>query len=105
MIAGMDEELTFDDLDTSERLDRPTASSRSHSSQEGTGIIPVPLSAGSFGGPLNPGSPGGSLDSASVASKSSDAGRSNARSIKSFERGVDRLPASHHQKINRMSSL
>lgn len=106
IILAMEEELTFDDMDTSsEILGRPTASSRSHSSQEGTGVIPIPVANRSFGGTLNPGSPGGSLGSASVASRSSDAGRSHARSMKSFERGVDRLSGSHDHIINRMSSI
>ena len=106
--AAIEEELTFDDLDTSsEILGRPTASTRSHSSQEGTGIIPIPVADRSFGGPMNPGSPGGSLGSASVAStgKSSDAGRSNTRSIKSYERGPDRFMGVHDSNIHRMSSL
>ena len=107
IFAAIEEELTFDDLDTSsEILGRPTASTRSHSSQEGTGIIPIPVADRSFGGPMNPGSPGGSLGSASGAStgRSSDAGRSNTRSIKSYERGADRFMGVH-DNIHRMSSL
>ena len=107
LFAAIEEELTFDDLDSnSEILGRPTASTRSHSSQEGTGIIPIPVADRSFGGPMNAGSPGGSLGSASVAStgRSSDAGRSNTRSIKSYERGADRF-IEGYDNIHRMASL
>lgn len=102
----MAEELTFDDIDSSaDDVSRPTGfgqttSSRSHASFDGTGI---PM----HGSTRRPGSPGGSVDSASIASRSSDAGRSqqsSKRSMKSYERGVDRVPPSQDQ-LNRMASI
>ena len=40
-----------------------------------------------------------------VGGLSSDAGRSNTRSIKSYERGADRFMGVHDNDIHRMSSL
>ena len=109
----MSEELAFDDVDTSSNDDddRParlgqTASSGSNSSFDGTGI-PLHASTRSSHGTRAPGSPDGSVDSVSIASQISDAGRSqqsSRRSMKSYERGVDRVPPSHDQ-ATRMSSI
>jgi hypothetical protein len=108
----MAEELSFDDIDTSADDDRrpagigQIASSRSHSSFEGTGI-PMHASTRSTNGTRTPGSPGGSVDSVSLASRSSDALRSqqsSKRSMKSYERGVDRVPPAQDE-LNRMASI
>lgn len=117
LIIAMAEELSFvdientgddddDDDDRHSELGR-AASSRSHASFEGTGI---PMHTTSTHGTRNPGSPSGSVDTGnlSLASRSSDAGRSqqssSKRSMKSYERGVDRVPPSQDQ-LNRMASI
>jgi len=105
----MEEELAFEDLDAPRDIDDTavglgqTASSRSQSSLEGTGF---PMQ-GPTRSSRNAGSPVGSLGSGSVASRSSDAGRSHQsskKSMKSFDRGVDRVPG-QHESINRMASI
>lgn len=107
--VAMEEELAFEDLDATDDIAErpvglgPTASSRSQSSLDGAGL-PVYNAARSSNGTRTPVSPGGSLGSGSVASRSSDAGRSqqsSKKSVRSYDR-IDRILA--QDNTNRMAS-